>query len=195
MSPAWPKVANYADWLKYIPNNRKCNLKPSQLTPSTPEERAKDFSNRRVVKMKPVKIIGYDDELTLEEAVAKVKTALMARGPLYATLFVNNAFYTPDPSTGVVANCDADIPPTKADHAVTLVGWDNKKGWLIQNSWGTGYGRNGFAFVPFDCPGIGIAGGNASTRLLDIGNGRTIRWTGSGRQVFAFEIDDPRVKN
>ena len=34
-------------------------------------------------------------------------------------------------------------------HAVVIYGW-NEKGWLVQNSWGKGWGRNGKFIVPFN---------------------------------------------
>jgi len=36
-------------------------------------------------------------------------------------------------------------------HAVVCVGWDNKKGWLIQNSWGRNWGDDGLFWLPFNC--------------------------------------------
>jgi C1A family cysteine protease len=33
-------------------------------------------------------------------------------------------------------------------HAILLVGWDNN-GWIIKNSWGTGWGNNGYGNIPF----------------------------------------------
>lgn len=33
-------------------------------------------------------------------------------------------------------------------HAILLVGWDNN-GWIIKNSWGTGWGSNGYGNIPF----------------------------------------------
>jgi hypothetical protein len=40
-------------------------------------------------------------------------------------------------------------------HAVQVVGYDNnRQAWLIKNSWGLGFGVNGFAWVGFDAPGM-----------------------------------------
>lgn len=36
-------------------------------------------------------------------------------------------------------------------HAVMLYGWDDA-GWLMQNSWGTGWGNNGRATIPYHFP-------------------------------------------
>jgi hypothetical protein len=39
------------------------------------------------------------------------------------------------------------------NHAVLLVGWDDARGaWILKNSWGPGWGENGFAYVRYgDC--------------------------------------------
>jgi C1A family cysteine protease len=35
-------------------------------------------------------------------------------------------------------------------HCILLVGWDDGKGsWIIKNSWGTGYGDNGYGYIPY----------------------------------------------
>lgn len=36
-------------------------------------------------------------------------------------------------------------------HAVCLVGWD-KKGWILQNSWGVLWGKRGFFHIPYNYP-------------------------------------------
>jgi len=34
-------------------------------------------------------------------------------------------------------------------HAVAIVGWD-KNGFIIRNSWGTDWGRNGYSYYPYE---------------------------------------------
>jgi hypothetical protein len=42
-------------------------------------------------------------------------------------------------------------------HIVIIVGWDdNKKAWLIKNSWGTGWGDNGFGWITYGSNKIGM---------------------------------------
>lgn len=41
-------------------------------------------------------------------------------------------------------------------HAVNIVGWDNsKQAWLIKNSWGTGWGMNGYMWIKWGSNRIG----------------------------------------
>jgi hypothetical protein len=42
------------------------------------------------------------------------------------------------------------------NHAVLLVGWDDSLGtWILKNSWGHGWGENGFAYVAYDACRLG----------------------------------------
>ncbi|WP_447984695.1 C1 family peptidase [Nitrospira sp. Nam74] len=46
------------------------------------------------------------------------------------------------------------IPAT--NHAVVIVGWDDEKGaWRVRNSWGTGWGESGYAWVKYNNNAIG----------------------------------------
>jgi len=42
------------------------------------------------------------------------------------------------------------------NHSVLIIGWDDsKQAWLIKNSWGTGWGENGFMWIKYGVGGIG----------------------------------------
>jgi hypothetical protein len=76
---------------------------------------------------------------------AKVKAALL-NGPLVTTLTVYTDFlyYT----SGVYKHVTGKV---EGGHAVSIVGYDDTQGaWIIRNSWGTGWGMNGFALVSYD---------------------------------------------
>ena len=46
--------------------------------------------------------------------------------------------------------------PNDIDHAVTIVGWyEPYHSWIIKNSWGTGWGYGGYAYVSYDALNIG----------------------------------------
>ncbi len=83
---------------------------------------------------------------------AQLKQALLEHGPLAVGICwsdLADAY-----QSGVLNNCaDASGP---ADHAVTLVGWNDDYGaWRIKNSEGTGWGDQGFAWVEYGCANIG----------------------------------------
>ncbi|HJQ40906.1 MAG TPA: C1 family peptidase [Thermoanaerobaculia bacterium] len=83
-------------------------------------------------------------------AVADTKAALCAHGPLAIAVRVTAAFqaYT----TGTF-NESATGP---INHAITLVGWDDSRNaWLIKNSWGTGWGMNGYMWIRYTSNSVG----------------------------------------
>lgn len=43
---------------------------------------------------------------------------------------------------------------TQLNHAVQIVGWGEGH-WIIRNSWGTGWGENGYIRIAFDCDQVG----------------------------------------
>jgi len=44
------------------------------------------------------------------------------------------------------------------NHAVNLIGWDDeKKAWILENSWGTKWGENGFMYIKYGTNQIGYA--------------------------------------
>lgn len=57
----------------------------------------------------------------------------------------NNAFYYPE-AGGLIKNCPVGAG---IDHAILLVGY-TKDYWIIKNSWGTGWGENGFGYISID---------------------------------------------
>lgn len=85
-------------------------------------------------------------------SIDEIKAALCSHGPLAVavragtTNFINY--------TGGVFNENVG----GIDHAVTIVGWDDDKGaWLIKNSWGTGWGLNGYMWIKYGANNIGYA--------------------------------------
>jgi cathepsin L len=82
--------------------------------------------------------------------VSQLKQALCQYGPLAVAVRVTGAFQA---YSGGVFNENA---PGNINHGVTLIGWDDDKGaWLIKNSWGTGWGMNGYMWIAYGSNKIG----------------------------------------
>lgn len=83
-----------------------------------------------------------------------IKQAIMDHGPVSVAVSVNSAFggYT----GGVFNNNSNNI-----NHAVVLVGWDDNQGaegvWFLRNSWGPGWGEDGYMRIEYDCSKVGYA--------------------------------------
>ncbi len=88
------------------------------------------------------------DELPTEQ---QLKQALIEHGPLVAPLHVDKCFQV---YQGGVFNGHNKGNP---NHDVVLIGWDDeKRAWLIKNSWGEEWGEKGYAWVTYGSNNIGI---------------------------------------
>ncbi len=90
-----------------------------------------------------------------EENVLEIKRKILEYGPVVVGVAVDEVFQSY--LSGVYnAQSTAGI-----NHAVTLVGWDDNQGtagvWFLRNSWGEGWGENGYMRIEYGCAGIGAA--------------------------------------
>jgi len=88
-------------------------------------------------------------------SVEKIKTAIKQFGPVSAAVAAGNGWS--GYSGGVFDN-----PVTgNVNHGITIVGWDDNMGsngcWIIRNSWGTGWGDNGYMYHEYNLNKVGYA--------------------------------------
>lgn len=82
----------------------------------------------------------------------EIKQAIYTYGGVQVGVYADRWFqlYT----GGVFNRCQKKVKFT--NHAVQLVGWDDTKGaWLLKNSWGEGWGKNGFMWIKYNCNKVG----------------------------------------
>jgi len=84
-----------------------------------------------------------------------IKQAIMDYGPVSAAVRATNDWSS---YSGGVYNNDAS---GRVNHAITLVGWDDSMGskgvWILKNSWGTGWGDNGYMYIEYGCSSVGYS--------------------------------------
>ena len=103
---------------------------------------------------------GDDKVPTTEE----IKEAIFNYGPVCAAVYAGDAFvaYTGGvfdrdevPGSGFLSCC-GESP--QVNHGIAIVGWDDSKGaWIIKNSWGEGWGNDGFMFIKYGTSNVGFA--------------------------------------
>ena len=94
----------------------------------------------------------------LQPTVPDIKQALVDHGPLGCSLYTSPAFSAYHSG---VFNANDNPSVFDIDHALMIVGWDDRLGahgaWLIKNSWGTDWGMDGFGYIEYGCNLIGYA--------------------------------------
>jgi hypothetical protein len=83
--------------------------------------------------------------------VQQLKQALVEHGPLVAPIYYDDclAAYR----GGVFNEKDGGM----VNHVVLLIGWDDqKKAWLVKNSWGAEWGEKGYGWIKYGSNNIGV---------------------------------------
>lgn len=95
-----------------------------------------DWANR------VTKITGYQD---LTNNPAAIKDWIANRGPVSACFYVYNDFFSY--TRGVYRHVSGDLA---GGHCVSIVGYDDVGGyWMCKNSWGTGWGDQGWFCIAY----------------------------------------------
>jgi len=94
------------------------------------------------------KIISYE---SVDQDLNSLKTVLASGFPIVFGFSVYSSFESPG-----VAQSGIVPMPTQSDsmlggHAVLISGFDNQKqSFLVRNSWGSGWGQQGYFWLPYD---------------------------------------------
>jgi cathepsin L len=86
--------------------------------------------------------------------VDKIKEAICKYGPIAAS--VNATALFQNYTNGTFFETASNYGSPSSNHAIVLVGWDDDKGaWLMKNSWGTGWGEDGYMWIKYNSNNIG----------------------------------------
>jgi cathepsin L len=87
--------------------------------------------------------------------IEAMKHAIFTYGPIVVGVLADDLFQC---YVGGIFNAHSD---DSLNHAVVLVGWDDTQGaegiWLLRNSWGSGWGENGYMRIEYGRNGVGAA--------------------------------------
>jgi hypothetical protein len=93
-------------------------------------------------------VVQIEDWIDVQNDINAIKNAVL-QAPVSTTLKIPSGFHW---------DCFwySGFTP---DHAVMIVGWDDNicdgGGWICKNSWSTGWGDEGFFYIPYGSCGIG----------------------------------------
>lgn len=81
-----------------------------------------------------------------------LKACLASGYPMVVGIMLYNSFESEEVAkTGLVPMPDTDKEELLGGHAVALVGYDDeRKVWIMRNSWGSSWGHDGYFFLPYE---------------------------------------------
>lgn len=104
-------------------------------------------------KDKVVRWAFVSDKDPKAPSVQEIKNALIAHGPVVATVRVTAAFQS------YVGGVFDERDPGPINHAVTIMGWDDaRQAFHVLNSWGPDWGEDGYIWVNYGANRIGSYG-------------------------------------
>lgn len=121
---------------------------PNNPAPPTHEQYISPIPDRAIEEAIVNRIDGFARCVTLQE----LKQAIYNHGPVLVTLYVYDTF--DNPIFGFIGPHQS--PNNRGGHAIIAVGWDDDKdGGIVEvkNSWGTGWGDQGYGFVSYNYDG------------------------------------------
>ena len=87
------------------------------------------------------------------ETVEDIKHSLyINRSPVPIGIMVYKSFLDVS-ANGIVPKVNQETEKYYGGHCILIVGWTRigrKNYWVVQNSWGTDWGDNGYCYIPFD---------------------------------------------
>jgi C1A family cysteine protease len=97
---------------------------------------------------------------------AVLKQYIYTYGPVYTALYADD-LQGFDNSYHGTYSFNYTTPSRDTNHAVLIVGWSNNLphvpggtspaiGWIVKNSWGTGWGDNGYFYITYGAGNIGL---------------------------------------
>jgi len=89
-------------------------------------------------------------------SVSAIKQKIYDEGAVAAAVYVD--YYFQYYSSG----CFSRNSNGSVNHAIVLCGWDDSRcsgygAWKLKNSWGTGWGENGYMWIKYGCQRVGYA--------------------------------------
>ena len=108
---------------------------------------------------KAYRLTGWKSVAGSESAIPtddQIKSAIYTYGPVTAGVCAGSGWDYYTISSGVFATDEASECGRYANHQIILVGWDDSEQcWILRNSWGTGWGMDGYMLIRYGISRVG----------------------------------------
>ncbi|HEX2629168.1 MAG TPA: C1 family peptidase [Chitinophagaceae bacterium] len=118
--------------------------------------------------------IATSDDNWAVPTVQQIKDAIVHHGAVTAAFIASkadfNAFFTnyEDGVYNMPYSTEFGNTIPRIFHAITIIGWDDtKQAWLFKNSWGPGWGNNGYGWMGYNSSKIGLGATWVETKKLN----------------------------
>ncbi len=94
--------------------------------------------------------------IVIPDDINAIKNALMNYGPVITSMYSSFTGFGSYNGVGCLTHTGSE----PSDHCVLIVGWDDAMcdgngGWIVKNSWGTGWGDNGYFYIEYGNANVG----------------------------------------
>ena len=132
----------------YPYRNSDTYYKTTNLSCSTAQGRPELNLERNTSAIRWAKIDRRSSSAT-KLTVDEIKDWLYRNGTFSFGVYVTFPEWSGYPGDNISITC---LPGTYVNHEVQLIGWTDKGQWIFKNSWGTGWGKNGYGIIDMgDC--------------------------------------------
>lgn len=118
--------------------------------------------------------IATSDDDWAVPTVAQIKDAIVHHGAITAAFIASKADFDAffmnyeDGVYNQPYNSQFGVTIPRIFHAITIIGWDDtKQAWLFKNSWGPGWGNNGYGWMGYNSSKIGLGATWVETKKLN----------------------------
>ncbi len=108
--------------------------------------------------------------------VTAIKNAVQTYGPVYTSMYASFSGFGSYDGSYCITYSGTEDP----NHAVLIVGWDDDMcsgngAWIVKNSWGTGWGDNGYFYIQYGSARIGSSS-SVISGYVDYDSNETIHY-------------------
>lgn len=143
--------AQIRDGIKSVASQGDCDETIWAYDVSKFMDKPSDVAYAQAVKHEALNYQRIDRTTDAAQSLNLLKSVLASYSPFVFGFTVYDSFESQDVANTGVANMPTDSEQVAGGHAVLCVGYiESDKRFIVRNSWGPGWGQNGYFTIPYD---------------------------------------------